>query len=134
MVHFVSRLKSLLGKERRVIWYDALNSDNEVQYQNGLTHKNVDFALAADAIFTNYKWTKRELENAKQIARSHSMDAAKVYFGVDVWAQNTDMLGSPRITYPPNHGGGTMTGVVRMLSQRNFSIANLLQFLGPFGR
>jgi hypothetical protein len=35
----------------------------------------------------------------------------QVYFGIDVWAQNTTKLSHPRVTYPEYGGGGTNTGV-----------------------
>lgn len=47
------------------------------------------------------------------VAEQHGIKSTEVYFGVDVWAQNTDMPGPPRVTYPPDGGGGTLTGSVR---------------------
>lgn len=35
----------------------------------------------------------------------------QIYFGIDVWAQNTTKLAHPRVTYPEYGGGGTNTGV-----------------------
>lgn len=95
MLQFIGTLRRLLGKEGRVIWYDALTSDNEVDYQNGLTPKNFEFAVAADAILTNYKWVEKDLINAKLVAQWNSINVADVYFGIDVWAQNTDMVSYP---------------------------------------
>jgi hypothetical protein len=34
-----------------------------------------------------------------------------VFFGIDVWAQNTSSFTHPRVTYPEYGGGGTNTGV-----------------------
>ena len=109
---FIESLKLLLGPERSVAWYDALTVDNEVDYQNGLSVKNLPFALAADSLFTNYKWTKKKLDEARIIAERNGLDIAKIHFGVDVWAQNTNMPGPPRVTFPPKGGGGTNTGMV----------------------
>ena len=112
LLAFIRNLKRLLGSERKVIWYDALTNDNEVKYQNSLTLRNVEFALAAGALFTNYKWSKTELLNSLFIAQSNGLDTSKVYFGIDVWAQNTNMPGPRRVTFPKNGGGGTLTGLV----------------------
>ena len=112
MVEFIMQLKDELRSGSQVVWYDALNTDNEVRYQNGLTRKNLPFAKAADGLFTNYKWTEDKLQEAKELATEYDLDLLKLYFGIDVWAQNTDMLGPPRVTWPPDNGGGTNTGWV----------------------
>ena len=112
LVKLIRDLKRLLGLEGKVIWYDALTNRNEVEYQNGLSLRNIEFAKAADALFTNYKWTDIELNNAKINAQWHALDLANVFFGIDVWAQNTNMQGPRRVTYPPDGGGGTLTGLV----------------------
>ena len=109
---FIRNLKRLLGTERLVIWYDAVNTDNEVDYQNGLTEKNVPFALAADSLFTNYKWTQAKIDQAKISSQWNGILPSEVRFGVDVWAQNTDMPPPARVTFPAKGGGGTNTGVV----------------------
>ena len=109
---FIESLKLLLGPKRSVAWYDALTVDNEVDYQNGLNVKNLPFALAADSLFTNYKWTEKKLDEARIVAERNGLDIAKIHFGVDLWAQNTNMPGPPRVTFPPKGGGGTNTGLV----------------------
>lgn len=109
---FIRNLKRLLGASRNIIWYDAITKANDVDYQNALTWRNVEFALAADAFFTNYKWTEQQLHESDAVAEQHGIKKAEVYFGIDVWAQNTNMPGPPRVTYPPNGGGGTLTGLV----------------------
>ena len=53
---FLEQLKSLVG-DGNVIWYDALDVHNRINYQNGLTAENVVFAKAAGSILTNYAWT-----------------------------------------------------------------------------
>ena len=119
---FILNLRSHLGEKGKVIWYDALNADNEVEYQNGLTPKNLQFARSADALFTNYKWTKAGLREAKVISKDCGITTSDVLFGIDVWAQNTNMPGPPRITFPEKGGGGTNTGVVRSSSALHSSL------------
>ena len=109
---FVRSLKRYIGSNGTVVWYDAITKDNEVDYQNALTGKNVEFALAADLFFTNYKWTQQELHKSSAVAEQHGIKPAEIYFGIDCWAQNNNMGGPPRVTYPPKGGGGTFTGLV----------------------
>lgn len=120
LIEFISELRRLMGSQRSVIWYDALNIDNEVEYQNSLTSKNLDFARSANALFTNYKWTGKNIREASILAAEHDIRSSTVFFGIDVWAQNTNMPGPPRITFPPKGGGGTNTGIVRFPLWRRF--------------
>ena len=113
---FILNLRHHLGEKGQVVWYDALSIDNEVEYQNGLTSKNVEFAKSAGALFTNYKWTKAGLQEAHAVTKRCGMTNSDISFGVDVWAQNTNMPGPPRVTFPVRGGGGTNTGLVRSSS------------------
>ena len=109
---FIKQLKEALGFNRPVIWYDSLDIYNKLNYQNGLTPKNLEFSLAAGSLFTNYKWTIEKLNKSKELARDSQIKTVDVFFGLDTWAQNTDMPGPPRITFPPDSGGGTSLGFV----------------------
>ena len=111
---FIRGLKRQLGRNGTVIWYDAITKDNELDFQNALTWKNVEFGLAADLFFTNYKWNEQELHKSMAVAEQHGIKPAEVYFGIDCWAQNTNMPGPKRVTWPPNGGGGTLTGLVSL--------------------
>lgn len=112
VVAFIENLKRALGNDLQVVWYDSLDTDNELKYQNGLSEKNLPFAQAADGLFTNYKWTEDKLQSSKSCALEHDIDPIQICFGIDVWAQNTNMPGPRRKTYPPEGGGGTNTGYV----------------------
>ena len=114
IIEFISCLKSALGSSGCVFWYDALNARNEVKYQNGLSELNISFALVADGLFTNYTWDLERLIRSKDLATVHGVDPSKLYFGIDVWAQNNNNSGPPRVTYPQKDGGGTNTGLVSM--------------------
>lgn len=116
LTHFIKNLKQHLGKDKQVVWYDALTIDNEVDYQNGLTPKNLPFLLPADALFTNYEWMPTNVFEARRIANENDISTENIFFGIDVWAQNTHFSGPPRVTYPPEGGGGTNTGVVSLRS------------------
>ena len=91
--------------------YDALNIDNRVAYQNALTLKNLSFATTCGAILTNYCWRENDAVASSNLAKKHGLPLQKIYFGIDVWAQNKTKLTQPRTTYPEKGGGGTNTGV-----------------------
>ena len=92
MLGFIAALKTALGAGHQVIWYDALTVGNELKYQNGLTSKNLKFAQVAGALFANYKWTESSLHRSKEVARQSGIGTSNVFFGIDTWAQNTNMV------------------------------------------
>lgn len=112
LMDFLNELHISIGKQKKVLWYDALTTDGDVYYQNGLTSLNRPYVQSTSGLFTNYKWTEKKLTESKISAENSGMPLTKVFFGIDVWAQNTDMPGPPRVTYPPEGGGGTNTGLV----------------------
>lgn len=116
LIDFILQLRGFLGHDKEVIWYDALTTDGDVYYQNGFTSLNRPYAEVADGLFTNYKWTERQLAESKLLARQGAIPEERIFFGIDVWAQNTSMPGPPRVTYPPKGGGGTNTGLVSRVS------------------
>ncbi|KAF1917985.1 glycosyl hydrolase family 85-domain-containing protein [Ampelomyces quisqualis] len=108
---FLLQLKQELGDDRELIWYDALTVGNEVRYQNGLNLNNLPFARACGRLLTNYCWTEDQARDSVQIAAEYSMPLENVFFGIDVWAQNSTAFTHPRTTYPRLGGGGTNTGI-----------------------
>lgn len=60
---------------------------------------------------TNYCWSESEAKSSKSIALQSSFPSERIYFGIDVWAQNNTGLTRSRQTYPKNGGGGTNTCV-----------------------
>lgn len=103
--------------------YDALTKSNNVAYQNGLNEKNVLFASSCGAVLTNYCWKETNTLSSREVALKHALPLNKVYFGIDVWAQNvTNAFTQPRTTYPEVHGGGTYTGIaVNKLAETGLS-------------
>lgn len=91
--------------------YDALTTSNKVSYQNALNASNLPFATACGSILTNYSWKEIDAANSIDQALQHDLPPQEVFFGIDVWAQNTTSLTHPRITYPEQGGGGTNTGI-----------------------
>ena len=79
------RWPPLMGKR-----FDALTTDDYVDYQNTLNASNVAFAKAAGSISTNYWWTpKTHVVPAVDFAKGQ-MPLDTVYFGIDCWGQTND--------------------------------------------
>ncbi|KAL8789645.1 MAG: hypothetical protein Q9213_001081 [Squamulea squamosa] len=112
LIEFILQLRLDIGAHKKVLWYDALTTDGDVYYQNGLTTLNRQYAEAADGLFTNYRWTDKKLAESKLLATGAGIPNENIFFGIDLWAQNTNMPGPPRVTYPSKGGGGTNTGFV----------------------
>ena len=112
MIDFLNEIRKAMAKGKKVLWYDSVTTEGDVYYQNGLTSMNDSFVLASDGLFTNYKWTEKDIASSRPLAKEKGVPTEDIFFGVDVWAQNTNMSGSPRVTYPPDGGGGTNTGLV----------------------
>jgi hypothetical protein len=91
--------------------YDALTISNNVFYQNGLTASNLLFAEACGSILTNYSWGDFEASKSRTVALQAGFPLERLFFGVDVWAQNSTVSHRSRTTYPKKGGGGTNTGI-----------------------
>ena len=48
IIQLMRQVKSGLGRDGMVVWYNSLNVRNEVQYQNGISDTNLAFAREAD--------------------------------------------------------------------------------------
>ncbi|KAF2660203.1 glycoside hydrolase family 85 protein [Lophiostoma macrostomum CBS 122681] len=105
---FLAQLKEEIGPDKSLIWYDAITINNKVDYQNSLTLQNILFAKSCSQVLTNYCWKEANARESKELSQRYDLLPTDIFFGVDVWAQNTTKLTHPRITYG---GGGTNTGV-----------------------
>ncbi|KAF2119007.1 glycosyl hydrolase family 85-domain-containing protein [Lophiotrema nucula] len=108
---FLEELRNNLGPSKDLIWYDALTIANKINYQNTLNQQNILFAKACGSILTNYCWTEAEARSSRKLAQPTDLPLEKVFFGIDVWAQNPSSITHPRVTYPEKGGGGTNTGI-----------------------
>lgn len=84
---------------------------NKVSYQNAVSALNLPFAKACGSILTNYCWKENDATNTIHKVLFENLPLHKIYFGIDVWAQNTTQLSHPRVTYPEYGGGGSNTGI-----------------------
>ncbi|KAF2756289.1 hypothetical protein EJ05DRAFT_502747 [Pseudovirgaria hyperparasitica] len=122
LLGFLEQLKTDMKEHCELVWYDALTATNEVNYQNRLSLRNLAFAKAAGSILTNYRWTGEGASSSIKLAQEHQIPLSNIFFGIDVWAQNTHTTGPKRVTYPSKGGGGTNTGLgVAKLAELNLS-------------
>ena len=66
---------------------------------------------ACGSALTNYCWKESNAKGSVDLALRERFPLQQVFFGIDVWAQNTTTLAHPRTTYPEYGGGGTNTGI-----------------------
>jgi hypothetical protein len=70
-----------------VLWYDSVTHDTgELEWQDGLTERNVAFFRACDGVFTNYCWKAEEPARSAARAESRRWD---VFMGTDCFGRNT---------------------------------------------
>ncbi|MGQ3027035.1 MAG: endo-beta-N-acetylglucosaminidase [Ferrovibrionaceae bacterium] len=86
-----------------VIWYDAVDCNGNVNYQNCLNQKNNIYFEACDGIFPNYWWFPDGtglLQTSISTAQGDGRSPLAVYSGVYVWAAQTQY--QPGNTDPGN--------------------------------
>lgn len=96
----------------RIVWYDAMAANGQVNYQNALDAQNQMFfqdgsKLVSDDMFLNFNWTTTGLANSSTLATSLGRSPYELYAGIDVQsngygtAVNWNALfpeGSPQVT------------------------------------
>ena len=111
MIGFMKALREGLApayKMLEAIWHDALTVDNVCQLPERPYPEELGDSSGSNRLL--YK-----LQTSKQLAEETGMSLSSIYFYIDLWAQNTNMPGLPRITYP-GEGGGTYTSYVGIAS------------------
>ncbi|KAF2734863.1 hypothetical protein EJ04DRAFT_492658 [Polyplosphaeria fusca] len=105
---FLEQLRTQMGSE------ESLNS---------LTRSNLPFAKTCGNILINYCWTEDSLRDTTLLASTVGLPLGRIFFGVDVWAQNKSSFTHPRVTFPEKGGGGTNTGLaVEKLAEYGLSV------------
>lgn len=70
-------------------WYDGVNTEGKVRWQNQLTPLNLPFFSTCDSIFLNYFWDRLDPELGGKIVDElrPKRKRNEVYFGLDVWGR-----------------------------------------------
>ena len=94
-------LKQRVGEQALVLFYDSLDADGRVRYQNALTPANRPCFDACDGLFTNYWWGGPHLAQSASLAKAAGEEAGAagrqhdVYVGVDCFARGTSYKAGP---------------------------------------
>lgn len=106
LASFLSALDTALkvfNPNALVIWYDAVDCNGNVNYQNCLDQDNNIYFQACDGIFPNYWWFPDQtslLQTSVTTAQGDNRSGLAVYSGIYVWARQTQY--SPGNTNPGN--------------------------------
>ncbi|KHN77582.1 Cytosolic endo-beta-N-acetylglucosaminidase [Toxocara canis] len=88
LARFLTRLteglRSAIGEQSRVIWYDAVTVEGKLKWQNSLNQLNERWFSCTDGIFLNYTWNPTELLKSSERAGGRRHD---VYVGVDCFGR-----------------------------------------------
>ncbi|KAE9556258.1 hypothetical protein FO519_000597 [Halicephalobus sp. NKZ332] len=73
-----------------IIWYDAVTTVGNLEWQNELNETNAEFFLDCGFFLTNYGWTAENVTNSLAVAGKNSN---RVLFGIDMFGRGTHSYG-----------------------------------------
>lgn len=71
----------------KVFWYDSVINTGQLQWQNELNEKNVNFFNVCDGILLNYGWREAHLQRTAEFLKQNARQMAKVFVGIDVFGR-----------------------------------------------
>ena len=83
--YFTKRMKELVP-HGSVVWYDSVIYTGQLRWQDQINSNNQMFFDVCDAIFTNYTWNVKRLQESASNALDRKFD---VFTGIDVWGRRT---------------------------------------------
>ena len=87
---FMTYLTGIRPEGMEIHWYDSMLADGRVDWQNELNSRNLVFLQdgarrSSDAIFLNYYWNRRMIQDGAAIAEKAGRSRFDVYVGADLW-------------------------------------------------
>lgn len=70
-----------------VFWYDSITHSGQLDWQNEINNKNLNFFNASDAMLINYGWNDNSIKKTKEIIQKGNLKQSKAFFGIDVFAR-----------------------------------------------
>lgn len=97
MREFISSFKEK-APSLDIIYYDSMTIEGEMDWQNALTEKNIDFMTyegtpVSDSMFLNFWWTDEEyiadelIKASRDMALESNVDPYDIYAGVDIQSE-----------------------------------------------
>lgn len=97
MREFISAFKAK-APAMEIIYYDSMTIDGEMDWQNALTEKNIDYMTyegspVSDSMFLNFWWTDEEyaadelIKASRDYALANNVDPYDIYAGVDIQSE-----------------------------------------------
>jgi len=74
-----------------VIWYDSVTLSGKLKWQDQVNENNYEWFSLCDAIFLNYSWTEKKLQNSVEFSKRMSKVKnyhRNIFVGVDVFGRN----------------------------------------------
>lgn len=136
MQEFLSYYKEKAA-ELELIYYDSMTVDGQMDWQNGLTEKNLAFLkteegkAGADQMFLNFWWTTEKyapeelLKSSAELAEQNGIDPYTLYAGVDLQSKGY----GTKIDWSlfENPAGGTYTSLGLYCPSWTYFSADMIQ-------
>lgn len=107
LMKLTERMRSAIGEQSRVIWYDAVTVDGELKWQNELNDKNQKWFDITNGIFLNYTWKVKQLCESSIRAKYRCRD---IFVGVDCFGRGC-------------HGGGGWNSHEAFMYPRQYNLS-----------
>ncbi|XP_033150236.1 cytosolic endo-beta-N-acetylglucosaminidase [Drosophila busckii] len=71
----------------RVFWYDSVIDSGQLNWQNELNERNVQFFRRSHAMLINYSWNDRSLETSAAVMEEEQAAGQRLFMGLDVFGR-----------------------------------------------
>lgn len=136
MQEFLSYYKEKAA-ELELIYYDSMTIDGQMDWQNGLTERNLAFLkteegkTVADKMFLNFWWTTEKyapeelLKSSKELAEQKEIDPYTLYAGIDLQSKGYETEINWSLFENPE--GGTYTSLGLYCPSWTYFSADMIQ-------